>query len=115
MERLLKETPFRSVLGQPWQHSLESDAEAHAPSTQAGFHIVPRNYEGAFLEVTSRKCMTCHDTVGLHANDFQFGRDCTHSRAILHPTSAGIVLKSAKISARCCRPRSRMMSAKSVW
>ena len=75
VEKLLTQTPFKSVLGQSWRHSLESDTEAYAPTTEAAFHIVPRNYEGAFLEVSSRKCMTCHDTVAMHANDFQFGRD----------------------------------------
>jgi hypothetical protein len=75
VKKLLTETPFKSVLGQAWQRSLQSDTEGHAPTTDAAFHIVPRNYEGTFLDVTSRKCMTCHETAGMHANDFQFGRD----------------------------------------
>jgi hypothetical protein len=75
VETLLLETPFKSVLGRAWRQSSEFDTQGYAPTTEAGFQIVPREYGGAFLEVTSRKCMTCHDTVGMHANDFQFGRD----------------------------------------
>ena len=75
VEKLLTQTPFKSVLGQPWRQSLESDTQCHAPTTESGFHIVAKNYRGAFLEVTSRKCMTCHETAGMHADDFQPGRD----------------------------------------
>lgn len=75
VEKLLTQTPFKSALGQVWLQSLESNTEGHAPTTEAGFHIVPKNYGGAFMAVTSRKCMTCHDTTGMHADDFQFGRD----------------------------------------
>jgi hypothetical protein len=73
--KLLTETPFKSVLGQSWRHSLQSDAEAYAPTAATAFHIVPKNYGGGFMEVTSRKCMSCHETTGMHADDFQFGRD----------------------------------------
>jgi hypothetical protein len=75
VEKLLTETKFKSVLGQAWRQSAASELECHAPTAEAGFHVVPRNYAGAFLEASSRKCMTCHDTVAKHANDFQFGRD----------------------------------------
>src|SRR5260370_23541611 len=75
VEKLLTQTPFKSVLGQPWRQSLESDTQCHAPTTESGFHIVAKNYRGAFLDVTSRKCMTWHETAGMHADDFQPGRD----------------------------------------
>jgi hypothetical protein len=73
VRKLLTETPFKSALGQPW---LEKDGyAAHAPSTQADFHIVPRNYGGALLAADSKQCMSCHETVQMHVNDFQPFRD----------------------------------------
>jgi hypothetical protein len=71
--RLLTETPFKSVLGQEWVR--DGADEGHAPTTQASFHIVPREYGGSFLAVSSKKCMTCHETTSMHADDFQFARD----------------------------------------
>jgi hypothetical protein len=71
--RLLTETPFKSVLGQEW--ISDGEEEGHAPTTQADFHIVPRDYGAAALAVSSKKCMTCHETTAMHADDFQFARD----------------------------------------
>ena len=71
--RLLTETPFKSVLGQEWVR--DGQDEGHAPTTRASFQIVPRDYGGSFLAVSSKKCMTCHETTSMHADDFQFARD----------------------------------------
>ena len=66
VKELLKE-PFKSTKDGDW-----------IPSTKSDFHIVPKNY-ATFLEMSNKKCMTCHDSVGKHANDFeslsQTGRD----------------------------------------
>jgi hypothetical protein len=72
--RKLLSTPFKSALGQEWKKS-EDGTEAHAPTTDAAFHIVPRNYRGGFVEVSSASCMRCHDTTLKHARDFQAFRD----------------------------------------
>jgi len=72
--RKLLETPFKSALGQEWKKG-EDGTEAHAPSTDAAFHVVPKNFKGAFVAVTSESCMRCHDSTLKHARDFQGFRD----------------------------------------
>lgn len=72
--RKLLETPFKSVLGHEWKKS-EDGTEAYAPTTEAAFHIVPKNYKGGFVEVSSNSCMRCHDSTLKHARDFQASRD----------------------------------------
>jgi hypothetical protein len=72
--RKLLQTPFKSALGQEWKTGADGK-EAFAPSTQAAFHIVPRNYKGGFVEVSSTSCMRCHDSTLKHARDFQESRD----------------------------------------
>jgi hypothetical protein len=71
--RRLLDTPFKSALGQGWK--AVDGVEAFAPSTEAAFHIVPRNYKGGFVEVSSQSCMRCHDSTLKHARDFQVFRD----------------------------------------
>jgi len=72
--RKLLDTPFKSALGQEWKKNADG-AEAFAPTTEAAFHIIPKNYQGGFVEVTSNSCMRCHDSTLKHARDFQFSRD----------------------------------------
>jgi len=72
--RKLLDTPFKSALGQEWKKGADG-AEAFAPTTQAAFHIVPKNYKGGFVEVSSNSCMRCHDTTLKHARDFAAFRD----------------------------------------
>jgi hypothetical protein len=72
--RKLLDTPFKSALGQEWKKSGEG-YEAFAPTTDAAFHIVPRGYQGGFVEVSSKSCMRCHDSTLMHARDFQGARD----------------------------------------
>ena len=68
VKRSLKES-FVNVLGQEWHD------EAHAPTTDAKFHIVPRNYQAATIAATSNSCVRCHESVLKHANDFDSFRD----------------------------------------
>ena len=70
VKRLLKETKFQSALGHEWAKS-EKGLECHAPTTKADFHIVPKNYQGHYLAVDSKSCMTCHNTTLRHADEFQ--------------------------------------------
>jgi hypothetical protein len=70
----LLDTPFKSAVGQVWKRNGD-DTEAFAPTTDAPFHIVPRNYQAGFVEVSSKSCMRCHDSTLKHAADFQFRRD----------------------------------------
>jgi len=72
--RKLLDTPFKSALGQEWKKGADG-AEAFAPTTAAEFHIVPTNYKGGFVEVSSNSCMRCHDSTLKHARDFQAARD----------------------------------------
>ena len=72
--RKLLDTPFKSALGQEWKRG-EDGTEAFAPTTEAAFHIIPRNYKGGFVEVSSTSCMRCHDSTLKHARDFQEFRD----------------------------------------
>jgi hypothetical protein len=72
--RTLLRRRFSSARGQVWVRG-ESGTPGYAPSTRANFGIVPRNYDGAFIEVTKDSCMRCHETTGMHANDFEPGRD----------------------------------------
>ncbi|MCI0638137.1 MAG: hypothetical protein L0Y72_05075 [Gemmataceae bacterium] len=72
--RKLLVTPFKSALGQGWKQRADG-TEAFAPTTSAPFHIVPKNYKGGFIEVSSNSCMRCHDSTLMHARDFQARRD----------------------------------------
>ena len=72
--RKLLATPFKSALGQEWKKSADG-TEAFAATTDADFHIVPQNYMGGFVEVSSTSCMRCHDSTLKHARDFQAFRD----------------------------------------
>lgn len=68
VEKALKEN-FVNVLGQEWHN------DAHAPTTDAKFHIIPRKYQAATIAITSSSCVRCHESVLKHANDFDFSRD----------------------------------------
>jgi hypothetical protein len=76
VEKLLSR-PFKSVLGKVWA-TVQSDGktvEGFAPTATTDFHIVPRGYEGHYLEVSKTSCMACHETALKHADEFQSGRD----------------------------------------
>lgn len=69
VRKLLRTTPFRLVGAQVWHQ--QGGKEAYAPTTKAGFHIVPKDYKGSHLEISSKACMQCHDTCQLHVSHFQ--------------------------------------------
>jgi len=71
---LLTNTTFTSSLDQTWRVG-SNGAWTYAPTTKAGFHVVPANYDAGFVEVSSRSCMRCHNTCNQHVNRFNFGRD----------------------------------------
>jgi hypothetical protein len=71
---LLTMQPFRSALGEYWRTYAE-DTYVAAPTTDAPFHIVPANYDGAFLEVDRAACARCHETTGQRVDIFDPGRD----------------------------------------
>lgn len=58
LRELLMSTPFRSARGAVWKES--GDLRAYAPTTSAGFQIVPRGYTGGFLSVDDETCQRCH-------------------------------------------------------
>lgn len=68
--RELLRTPFESVTRPEAWRKTDGGAASFAPSTKAAFHIVPRDYGGAFLPVSTKDCMSCHNTVGLHVTAF---------------------------------------------
>jgi len=69
---LLKTTTFKSCLGKNWRDSKNPSG---APSTKEDFHIVPKNYDAAFVHVDSKSCMQCHENTNDHVNKFDAGRD----------------------------------------
>ncbi len=71
---LLTGTTFTSCLDQTWRTG-SNGAWAFAPTTRAGFHVVPANYDGGFVEVSRRSCLRCHNTCNQHVDRFNFGRD----------------------------------------
>lgn len=71
---LLTKTPFRSAQGEMWRTGTNEVFTA-APTTSAGFHVVPAGYDAGFIEVESHSCMRCHETANKHVRDFEPGRD----------------------------------------
>jgi len=71
---LLNSTKFVSVLGQAWRTKEGSQTNnvilGHAPSTKAGFHVVPNHYAGTFFPVETATCQKCHSSPGKHARAF---------------------------------------------
>lgn len=74
VEELLQTTPFSSCEGEYWRVGLNRRA-THAPTTQAAWHIIPRNYDGGFISVDQASCARCHASANRHVDDFDFGRD----------------------------------------
>lgn len=60
---------FTNVHGKEWV------AGAYAPTTNEAFHIVPKRFQAATVEVGSKSCMRCHESTLKHASDFDFRRD----------------------------------------
>lgn len=63
--KLLASTEFKSCHGINWRGSCA------APTTSARFHVVPMNYEAAFIPVDDQSCTRCHETTGMHVRYFE--------------------------------------------
>lgn len=70
VRKLLKETPFKSVFGQPWISAQAGKPAGWAPTTKSNFNIVPKNYFAAYIPMTQDGCMKCHDSAGRHVDNF---------------------------------------------
>lgn len=71
---LLTTTVFRSAEGEIWRVAA-GNKPAYAPTTQASFHIVPRNYDAGFIAVDQDSCSRCHNSVNRHVDEFDSRRD----------------------------------------
>jgi hypothetical protein len=71
---LLTTTKFRSAHSTAWRVSPGGKSTA-APTTRAGFHIVPANYDAGFVEVDRQSCQRCHNTVNHDVDEFNGRRD----------------------------------------
>ena len=65
--------PFKQVTGKVWASSPKG-VEGYA-GTADGFHVFPQKYEGAFLEMTNKACMTCHSSTLQPVSAFQQSRE----------------------------------------
>ena len=68
LKELLLETPFRSAKGKVWKQ--DGALIAHAATTNADFQIVPKGYDGGFMEVSDEACSTCHRDAGRPFRDW---------------------------------------------
>lgn len=71
--KLLTSTTFKSALGTSWREA--GKLIAASPTTQSAFHVVPANYDAAFVVVDHESCMRCHDQVAAHVDTFDMPRD----------------------------------------
>ena len=69
---LLKNTSFKSCIGKSWKFTKNP---SFAPSTKEEFHVVPKNYDAAFISIDSVTCMKCHENTNDHVNKFNSSRD----------------------------------------
>ncbi len=54
--QLLTSTAFRSSSGEVWRETA-GGPKTYAPTTEAGFHIVPAKYDAGFVQVDRTSCM----------------------------------------------------------
>jgi len=52
---------------------LDGRQPVFAPTTQAGFHIVPRNYAASIVGTSADSCTRCHRTTNVHARSVDMG------------------------------------------
>jgi hypothetical protein len=71
---LLTGATFHSATGEVWREST-AGVKTYAPTTTAGFNIVPANYDAGFVQIDRTSCMRCHDSVARPVSDFNAGRD----------------------------------------
>lgn len=69
---VLLDRPFSNALGSEWRRT---DPPTHAPTTSSAFHIVPRDYNAACVEVSTTSCNRCHETALRPAEDVETFRD----------------------------------------
>lgn len=76
VEEILR-LPFVSTRGQVWLSQVVEGRklEAFAPTSRTGRSFVPKNYDGAYLAVDQKSCMTCHNGTLENADAFEFRRD----------------------------------------
>ncbi len=70
--RKLLNRKFKNALGAEWR---KANPTTHAPTTESDFHIVPKNYMASAVEVSTKSCNRCHDSIGKEASDFTRGRE----------------------------------------
>lgn len=68
LRTLLMETPFRSAIGAVWKEG--AGMRTYAPTSDARFSIVPRGYNGGFLDVSDATCNRCHRDAGRPFRDW---------------------------------------------
>ena len=68
LRTLLLETPFRSAIGAVWKEG--GGLRTYAPTSESRFSIVPRGYNGGFLEVSDATCNRCHQDAGRPFRDW---------------------------------------------
>lgn len=56
--------PFKPCFGFEWTEGCA------APTTDQAFHIVPNNYDGAFIALNDNTCKMCHQDAGVSARRF---------------------------------------------
>lgn len=64
--------PFKRSAGYEWR---DGDSPPHAPSTEAEYHIVPKNYTGGHVRVDSESCMDCHKATNKHVREYDATRN----------------------------------------
>jgi hypothetical protein len=74
VSQLLSGAVFHSASGEVWRES-ESGVATCAPTTAAGFNVVPANYDAGFVAVDRVSCARCHDSTSKPVSDFNPGRD----------------------------------------
>lgn len=70
IETLLLEHGFVSAKDQIWKQS--GDLHSYAPTTDADFSIVPRNYNAGLIAVSDESCSRCHQDAGRPFKDYYF-------------------------------------------
>lgn len=70
----LLDREFSSCLGVEWRETTNG-YPSYAPTTRAAWHIVPTNYDGAFIGNDRVSCMKCHESTNKHVSNFDFHRD----------------------------------------
>lgn len=60
VRKILAKPFVRIEPGKPWLETTDGKIVTYAPTTQASFSFVPKNYKGGFIPPTKADCMACH-------------------------------------------------------